>query len=206
MTWYNTLYFKCTKFRVQNEEVSVDLDAPIWIVSDQFLSITIDSYAIQSNWYGIDLKSPQLLSLAKALAPAMLRIGGTAQDFILFSENNTDTKQSLSPKIDYNTYYSHKLKFEDLQNFVMSASQWDAVNKFALAVGWEITFGLNVFLRKHWPENGWNTTNAKQLMEYTISKGYQVNWELGNGNSACMLVSSCILHKFITASCCFFRT
>ena len=158
----------------------VDLEAPSWTVSDQFLSVTIDSFAIQSNWYGIDLKSPQLINIATALAPAMLRIGGTAQDYILFSENNTDTKQSL-PKTDYNAYYSHKRKFEDLQNFTMSASQWDAINEFALATGWEITFGLNVFLRKHWHFQGWNTTNAKQLMEYTISKGYQVNWELGNG-------------------------
>ena len=113
----------------------------------------------------------------------MLRIGGTAQDFILFSKNNTDINQPLSPKIDYNTYYSNKLRREDLQNFSMSASQWDAINEFALKTGWEITFGLNVFLRKHWPEGGWSTTNAKQLMEYTVSQGYQVNWELGNGTS-----------------------
>ena len=50
----------------------------------------------------------------------MLRIGGTDEDFLLFSKNNTDIK---------------------------------------------------------------STTNAKQLMEYTISQGYKVNWELGNGTS-----------------------
>ncbi|MCG8621646.1 MAG: hypothetical protein MJE68_06555 [Proteobacteria bacterium] len=121
--------------------------------------------------------------MAKALAPTMLRIGGTDEDFLLFSKNNTDIKQQLSPKIDYNTYYSNKLRREDLQNFSMSASQWDAINEFALETGWEITFGLNVFLRKNWPEGGWSTTNAKQLMEYTISQGYKVNWELGNGTS-----------------------
>ena len=169
--------------------MSVDLDAPIWTVSDQFLSITIDSYAIQSNWYGIDLTSPQLINIAKALAPAMLRIGGTAQDFLLFSKNNTDLKPSLSPKIDYDTYYSHKLRFGDLENFTMSTSQWDDINEFALEAGWEITFGLNVFLHKYWPESGWSTTNAKKLMEYTISKRYQVNWELGNGNSTCYLLN-----------------
>ena len=81
----------------------------------------------------------------------MLRIGGTDEDFLLFSKNNTDIKQQLSPKTDYNTYYNNKLRREDLQNFSMSASQWDAINEFALETGWEITFGLNVFLRKNWP-------------------------------------------------------
>lgn len=161
--------------------MSVNLKEPTWTVSDQFLSVTIDSSAIKSNWYGIDLKSPQLISLGKALAPAMLRIGGTAQDFILFNKNSTDMIEHSFSKADNDTYYRHKQKFEDLEDFNMSASQWDAINEFALATGWEITFGLNVLLRQPWPVEHWDTTNAEQLMKYTISKGYQTNWELGNG-------------------------
>ena len=173
---YNTVL---QYFLLQNNHVSVDLGEASRIVSDQFLSVTIDSYALESNWYGIDLKSLQLISMGKALAPAMLRIGGTAQDFLLFSDNNTE--EHSFPKIDYDTYYSHKLRLEDMQNFTMSSSQWDAINEFVLATGWDFIFGLNVFLRK--PDGSWDSTNAEKLMKYTISKGYQVNWELGNGKA-----------------------
>ena len=45
-------------------------------------------------------------------------------------------------------------------------------------------FGLNILVRKGVTNSSvgtWDPSNAQQLIEYTESKGYKVNWELGNG-------------------------
>ena len=56
---------------------------------------------------------------------------------------------------------------------------WDAINQFTQLAGWDFIFGLNVLLRK--PDGNWDSSNAEDLFAYTMSKGYTVNWELGNG-------------------------
>ena len=159
----------------QNVSVSVNLEKASYTVSNQFLSVTIDSHSIQYNWYNLNFKSPRLINMGKALAPAMLRIGGTDQDYLLFNET-TETDS-------YPHYGQQSLErlSSDHENYTMSTEQWDAINQYVQTTGWDIIFGLNVFLRNPWPQGNWDTTNAEQLMGYTISKGYQVNWELGNG-------------------------
>ena len=72
-------------------------------------------------------------------------------------------------------------------NFTMTTAQWDAVNEFVKTVGWEFIFGLNSLLRNPYPVGVWDSTNAAQLMSYSTSKGYTVNWELGNGQSNTLL-------------------
>ena len=143
-------------------------------MSDQFLSVTIDSGAIASDWDHLNLKSMSVINMGKALAPAMLRIGGTSEDFVIFKNLLESSSTSM--------YSSNKpLNVKDRSNITLSASQWDAINQFTQEVGWEMVFGLNVFLRNPWPHGPWDTANAEELMRYTISKGYKVNWELGNG-------------------------
>ena len=63
----------------------------------------------------------------------------------------------------------------------MTAVEWDAVNKFVQTVGWEFIFGLNALLRTAYPGGVWDSTNAAQLMAYSTSHNYTVQWELGNG-------------------------
>ena len=71
--------------------------------------------------------------------------------------------------------------FFNWTNFTLSASQWDALNDFSKEAGWDMVYGLNSLLRNPWPHGKWDTTNAEELFKYTISKGYDVSWELGNG-------------------------
>jgi len=140
----------------------VNLTDHMYQVSDQFLSVTIDAGNIKSNWDTINFTATRIINMAKALAPAMLRVGGTEGDFLLFEETTDKNNQSI------NVY----------SNFTMNTSQWDAVNMFVQAAGWDFIFGLNVLLRVN---GSWNSTNAEELLTYTTSKGYKVNWELGNG-------------------------
>ena len=74
----------------------------------------------------------------------------------------------------------------------MTTTQWDALNRFVREVGWKFVFGLNGVLRNPWPTGPWDSVNARELLEYTISRGYNVSLELGNGK---------VHHKFIDVRC-----
>ncbi len=148
--------------------LSINLTASLFEVSDQFLSVTIDAGAIRKNWDIINFTLPRVINLAKGLSPAMLRVGGTSEDFLLFQSSE-------------GTYSRGK---EQESNFTMSPAQWDAVNEFVKAVEWDFIFGLNLLLRHNWPNGSWDSSNAEGLFDYTLSKGYVVNWELGNGTLA----------------------
>ena len=66
-------------------------------------------------------------------------------------------------------------------NFTMTVEQWDTVNEFVESVGCEFIFGLNSLLCSPYPIGVWDSTNAAELMAYSNSKNYTINWELGNG-------------------------
>lgn len=168
-----------------NLTINLDLKTIRDTVSEQFLSVTIDACAIKYNWNMINFSSQRTQNLAKALAPAMLRIGGTDEDFLIFEpggrSGKTDPPMDLpamgSPP-SYNCFPAEHT------NYTLSEAQWDEVITFVGKVGWDVIFGLNVLLRQPWPVGNWDSSNAKELMSYSTSKGYKVNWELGNGNSA----------------------
>ena len=142
----------------EENTITVNLTSYVHEVSDQFLSVTVGAEAIKHNWRRINFTAPRVINMAKGLAPAMLRVGGTSEDALIFEETN-------------------ELNGEE-SNFTMNTTQWDAVNMFVEAVGWDLIFGLNVLLRKN---GAWDSADAEELMTYTTSKGYKVNWELGNG-------------------------
>ncbi|CAG2247457.1 HPSE [Mytilus edulis] len=58
--------------------VKIDTDRVIETVSDRFLSVTIDTSTIQANWATLNLSSPKVQILAKALSPCYLRVGGSS--------------------------------------------------------------------------------------------------------------------------------
>ena len=147
----------------EENTITVNLTSYVHEVSDQFLSVTIGAEAIKHNWRRIDFTAPRVINMAKGLAPAMLRVGGTSEDALIFEETTKLNQES---------------------NFTMNTTQWDAVNMFVEAVGWDLIFGLNVLLRKN---GAWDSTDAEELMTYTTSKGYRVNWELGNGRKLKLL-------------------
>jgi hypothetical protein len=63
---------------------------------------------------------------------------------------------------------------------IFAAHQWDQLNHFTKAVGWNLLFDLNVLLRKG---DDWDASNAIKLMKYSIEHNYtwNLNFELGNG-------------------------
>ena len=58
-------------------------------------------------------------------------------------------------------------------------AQFGQLYNFTKNVGWRLIFDLNQMLRT--ADNHWNSTNAQLLINYTSSKGYDFDFELGNG-------------------------
>lgn len=176
---------------LEDNNVILDVKTPLTQVSDQFLSVALGIGVIESNWHHLNLSSPLLLNLARALAPAMLRVGGMREDFLLFNNSIGMSGHPQTPSVETDNVAFNGLPLGsksqrtfDLggpipdSNYTMNSTQWDLINQLVKSVGWDLVFGLNVFLR----ENAiWNSSNAEQLIRYSMMKGYNVSWELGNG-------------------------
>ena len=175
---------------VNLSQVSFDVDA-------EFLSVALGIEHLEGNWAHVNLTAPRIINMAKALNPTMLRLGGTRADFLIFGETMEHSKLSHSMQrlgmshvpvailiILYFVFLPSTPSMHNAGNYTnhtMTTAQWDAVNEFVRTVGWEFIFGLNSLLRNPYPVGVWDSTNAAQLMSYSTSKGYTVNWELGNG-------------------------
>ena len=142
--------------------IHVYLDQAIFRVSEQYLSVCLSAgWLTLPNWT-IDTFPARAVNMAKALAPAMLRVGGKKEDYMVFNKTLCGLPQPVEAQ------------------YQMSPLQWDTLNEFTKNVGWDLIFGLNILLNK--TDSGlWDPANAKELFEYTKSKGYKVSWELGNG-------------------------
>ena len=57
-------------------------------MSNQFLSVTLGPTDISKNWANEALKSQSLINMGKALSPAMLRVGGTDEDYVTFKNQS----------------------------------------------------------------------------------------------------------------------
>jgi len=150
-------------------------------VSDKFLCVTIDSFALRNHWAGINFSDPMLVTLARNLSPVTLRVGGTSQDSAYFSSDGSSVKPSLVAKtftkdkrnlgaICKNGFYCAKVTRDT--NFTFSASDWDELNNFVKKVGWELVFGLNKDLRK--TDGSWDSSNAEELVRYTLKRNYSL--------------------------------
>ena len=148
----------------ENVSVLLYLEHPINVVNEGYLSVTLDSLELRSHLKTADLRSPSVISTAKGLAPAVFRIGGGDGDSSIFNANATGSNYTVTPQ------------------------EWDYINEFVSKVGWHLVFGLNLKLRKPWPIGAWDSSNAVELMKYSTQKGYNISWELGNGDKCVFMI------------------
>ena len=71
-------------------KISLDTSAPIGEVDPQFLSVKIDAGDVSRNWSGINFTAPRIVNMARSLNPAMLLVGGTSGDYLLFDQTTAD--------------------------------------------------------------------------------------------------------------------
>lgn len=149
------------------------------VIPDDFLSVGIDTSEIE-HYRKIDFSKPRLRQLAAALAPARLRLGGTMSERLIFSENEIVASCDHCPKEPHAKSVCpavEKLCKHNLPFFIMTGNEWTKINEFCRATKVKLLFTFNVLLRVN---HTWNEQNAKDLLEYSKNKHFDVDWQLGN--------------------------
>lgn len=145
---------------------TIDASKVLHNATSRFVSFTFDLSAWAVFAETRNFTDPAFITAAQALAPALLRIGGTAED-------NTTYAMSGSATAGFG---------RSIPGRTLTRAQWDGINAFAVAAGWQIVFGLNAL--KGWGGEGgwaWDSDNARELVEYSVKKKFPVvGWELGN--------------------------
>ena len=192
------------------------------MVDPQFLSVAISVGNIRYNWTTINFTAPRILNMARALNPAMLRVGGTSGDYLSFNATTTEqngklhnlcllgyrhfwervkfraiiiaTKPIITPCLPCNVHtylLDHSCSPISIHQITIYNREQHKLHHDANAVGcseplcegrWLI-FGLNALLRSPYPSGVWNSSNAREIISYSKSKNYNVQWELGNGKN-----------------------
>ncbi len=147
--------------------ITIDTEHAAVEVEPSFLSIALDSHMIAKDLSPINFTSPKFLALCEGLSKInsnrpeiYLRIGGSDGDDVIFQKSGLDMNS---------------------EKYVLNSTEWDQLNDFTLKMQWKMIFGLNSLLRRH--DGTWDPLNAVGFMRYTASKGYLVNYELGNGKA-----------------------
>lgn len=141
-------------------QVVVDVAAghDISTASPELLSFTMDWFLANTTCHGggkcwanaslltADFADPRLRSAAAHLAPAFLRLGGSAQDRASY--------QLDGPACPTNA-------------FCLDRARWDAILEFGVATGLRLVFGLNYHGNVMAPGSRWDPSAARQLLSYT---------------------------------------
>ncbi|KAK7496731.1 hypothetical protein BaRGS_00011940, partial [Batillaria attramentaria] len=132
----------------QTANIHLDLQHAIGHTGSMFVGVTMDTSFFKG-------RSNALHTLARALSPCYLRIGGTAADTLIFNAPAQG------------------------DNFTLTAHDWDRVHRLTQFGHWDLIFDLNVMLRHD--NDKWDPTNARQLLRYSDDHGYNIAcFQLGN--------------------------
>lgn len=172
--------------------IDINLTTAIAEVDERYLSVTLDSGIIRYRWQEWNFRSKRLRTLAAALSPCYLRLGGTDADFMVFNPQERVGNHLRLNRNDHMKVHDMQLdtcdgwkycKPKNTTKFTMTREDWDNINMFSMDVGWRMLFDFNVLL-----SNGsdWSPTNARKLLQYTAHRNYATNidFELGNEPNA----------------------
>ncbi|MFN7956552.1 MAG: hypothetical protein U0610_32900 [bacterium] len=158
-------------------QLRVDGSTPIAHVSERFLSFAVDTAEALGGVFWdpagsgeevpvpvYDFGRPRLRRLVSELSPAMLRIGGTAADYVFYDLGAVPV---ASPPPPY--------------RLVLTRTIWEGIASFARDLDLEILFTLDAGPGARDALLAWNPTNARDFVSYVAARGDPVTvWELGN--------------------------
>ncbi|KAK8953660.1 Heparanase-like protein 2 [Platanthera guangdongensis] len=156
---------------------------------DTFVCATIDWWPPEKCNYkqcpwgnasvlNLDLNNPRLSKAIQAFSRLRIRVGGSLQDQVLYGVGSLE-----SPCDPFNQISGGLFGFS---KGCLGMRRWDELNLLFKNTGAIVTFGLNALYGRHGVRKGvwkgaWNSSNARDFMAYTISKGYPIDsWEFGN--------------------------
>jgi hypothetical protein len=100
-----------------------------------------------------DFARRRLRLLAQALAPAYLRISGTAANATYY---DMSAHPSSTPPAGY--------------KLVLTRAEWDGVNQFAKTLGLKVVLGINAGPGPRSSSGTWQAANARKLLTYTVGQ------------------------------------
>uniref|UniRef100_A0A453JW02 Uncharacterized protein n=1 Tax=Aegilops tauschii subsp. strangulata TaxID=200361 RepID=A0A453JW02_AEGTS len=192
--WSLLLLLVCLPTLILSEDYSdvtviVRGSKTIAATSDEFICATLDWWPPEKCNYdqcpwgkasilNMDLTNPLLAKVIQAFSPLRIRVGGSLQDQVVYETPNLG-----SPCRPFTKASSGLFGFS---KGCITMERWDAMNDLFLNTGAVITFGLNALrgrkqIRKGVWGGAWNSSNAQEFMEYTVSMNYPIDsWEFGN--------------------------
>lgn len=107
----------------------------------------------------IDLESPRLRALVRALQPLFIRIGGSEDNVAKYQLGGMTLAECRAPS-----------KFRDQEvSLCMNRTRWDQVLDFYQnGTGARLVFGVSYFTGS---DGRWNSTNVEALLRYTAMRG-----------------------------------
>jgi heparanase 1 len=153
---------------------------PVFHIPADYASVTLDtSQFIGGHWWegsermrrGVgeyrvspfDFSRPELRAYTRALAPAVLRVGGSEADKLYYDMDGTVAEPPTG--FDY----------------VLTAARWDALTEFVDDMGMRLLFTVNAGPGPRRRGRRWSAENASELMARANRGGHPVlGWELGN--------------------------
>ncbi|EDQ88010.1 uncharacterized protein MONBRDRAFT_26729 [Monosiga brevicollis MX1] len=148
--------------------------------SDSYVSFNFDWHTasegaswVNASVLNIDFENPRLRALARAMAPAYLRIGGSEGDLASYLVN------TQAPPSDCAA----------MPEFCLTMPRWRQLIEFCQDTGLRLVFGLNICAGRNNtgalpcqdPNAPWNGTNTFELLQYTAQNNLTVaGFELGN--------------------------
>ncbi|XP_021299782.1 heparanase-like protein 2 [Herrania umbratica] len=185
------ILLSCLSFSsAENVKVSIRAATTIARTDANFVCATLDWWPTdkcdynQCPWgkaglFNLDLENKILASAIKAFNPLRIRIGGSLQDQVVYKVGNV-------------TKCPHFKKVKDglfgFSEGCLPMERWDALNNLFNRTGAKITFGLNALSGRNESKTNkglwvgdWRVDNSRDLMKYSIKKGYKIDsYEFGN--------------------------
>ena len=147
--------------------VNITTSLAIATVDEKFISVGIPWRTLIA-WNFNAMAEEKISALTKALSPAYARIGGTAGDFVLFSDLGRSKLFLGKPK-----------HFVKQTTFNINGEDLDRINQIAEKAGWQVLLALSLLRRS--TNGSWDPSNPLRIVKYAADNGYKFAWELGNG-------------------------
>jgi heparanase 1 len=166
--------------------LELDGDQAVATIDERFLSVAVDSSQLvglefwnpdatsDTEWVPVeayDFGREQLRTLAAALAPAWLRIGGTQADVVWYDmhdEPDTEPPEGAEG--------------------VLTQAEMEGLCSFAEELGFTMMFTLNAGPSVRGEDGAWLSDNSAELIDWVVQTGCPIEvWELANEPNAFIL-------------------
>ncbi|XP_054001541.1 heparanase-like [Hylaeus anthracinus] len=141
--------------------------SPLHVVSTKFLSFGLDTSLLR-DMINFPIENEKFINLARHLAPAYVRIGGTSSDCLYFNQTTQIIPEKIISPINGN----------DISNFTLTEIDFENLYNFAIKSKLRMIFDLNVLIRT--ADNSWDDINAKDIILFAKNKQMKLDWQLGN--------------------------